>query len=211
MAGCSCGRMASVMRHLASGSEADASYQGGGGGGGIPSTAAQASSIVGRLVAGSLIAGFIPLGLRLGLYHALAAAPPGGLTSAEVAGRTGKVERWVREWLAAQAAASVVQWEEAADGTLRFRLSPAMREILLDGDSPNYISGFVQLAESVVKAVPNVEKSFTTGLGYSYDSMGDSCSAAISDNHIPVFVSTLIPKVGSRGCRVQGTPEWHTQ
>ncbi len=46
----------------------------------------------------------VALGDRLGLYEAMAGA--GALTSTELAGRTGLVERYVREWLACQVAAA---------------------------------------------------------------------------------------------------------
>nr|WTB34930.1 hypothetical protein OG781_40540 [Streptomyces sp. NBC_00830] len=46
------------------------------------------------------------LGVRLGLYKAMSGA--GALTSDELAERTGLVERYVREWLAAQVASAYV-------------------------------------------------------------------------------------------------------
>jgi SAM-dependent methyltransferase len=49
----------------------------------------------------------ISIGDRLGLFEALAGAGP--LTSAELAGRTGTAERYVREWLSSQVAAGYVE------------------------------------------------------------------------------------------------------
>ena len=48
------------------------------------------------------------IGDKLGLYKALAEHGP--LDSVELAERTGTTERYVREWLAAQAAAGYVQF-----------------------------------------------------------------------------------------------------
>ena len=56
---------------------------------------------VGELGA-TLGAALVVIGDRLGLYKAMAGAGP--LTSAELAERTGTTERYVREWLNAQAA-----------------------------------------------------------------------------------------------------------
>ena len=56
-------------------------------------------------VAGTLTAALVVIGDKLGLYKALAEAPA---TSTELAARTGTAERYVREWLNAQAAAGYV-------------------------------------------------------------------------------------------------------
>src|SRR5260370_42333201 len=51
----------------------------------------------------------VVIGDKLGLYKALAEAGP--LTPVELATRTGTAERYVREWLQAQAAAGYVQYQ----------------------------------------------------------------------------------------------------
>jgi hypothetical protein len=62
----------------------------------------QAVADVGALLGGALVV----LGDKLGLYRAMAGA--GSVTSAELASRTGTVERYVRDWLGAQAARGYV-------------------------------------------------------------------------------------------------------
>ena len=62
-----------------------------------------------------LTAALVAIGDKLGLYQAMAGA--GSVTSTELAARTGTVERYVREWLAAQAAAGYVDYD-ASDGPL---------------------------------------------------------------------------------------------
>ena len=57
--------------------------------------------IVGELGA-TVNAGLIVIGDRLGLYRAMAGAGP--MTASQLAERTGTTERYVREWLNAQAA-----------------------------------------------------------------------------------------------------------
>src|SRR5215470_3467928 len=59
------------------------------------------------------------IGVRLGLYDAMAGA--GFLTPAELAERTGTVERYVREWLVNQASGGYVEFDAA---TGRYALSP---------------------------------------------------------------------------------------
>jgi len=78
------------------------------------------------------------LGERLGLYRALAADGPA--TSAELAARTGTVERYVREWLEHHAASGLLEVDVADDDPLRrrYRLPPALAPVLADPDDVRY-------------------------------------------------------------------------
>src|SRR5438876_5998168 len=60
-------------------------------------------------IGATLNTALVVMGDRLGFYRALAGAGP--LTPAELAGRTGTAERYVREWLNAQAAGGYVDYE----------------------------------------------------------------------------------------------------
>src|SRR5580692_3684360 len=64
-------------------------------------------------------AALIVVGDKLGLYKAMAGNGP--MTSEEVAKKTGTLERYVREWLSAQAAGGFVEYNPA---TKRFTLPP---------------------------------------------------------------------------------------
>jgi hypothetical protein len=72
-------------------------------------------------LSGAAVSALVHLGDRLGLYQALKAAGPS--TSAELAARAQLHERWVREWLHAQASAGLVRY--AGEG--RFELTPEAR------------------------------------------------------------------------------------
>src|ERR1700693_4611179 len=61
----------------------------------------------------------VVLGDKLGLYKAMADGEP--ISSAELAERTGTEERYVREWLSAQAAGGYVSYDAASE---RFTLPP---------------------------------------------------------------------------------------
>ncbi len=58
-------------------------------------------------------AALVLLGDKLGLYKALSSN--GALTAVELAERTNTFERYVREWLAAQAAAGYVEYDSAGE------------------------------------------------------------------------------------------------
>ncbi|MEX2454040.1 MAG: class I SAM-dependent methyltransferase, partial [Rhodospirillaceae bacterium] len=98
---------------------------------------AKLEAFVGRAV-GDLTAGYtgvmVSLGARLGLYRAMAGAGP--LSSREVAKRAGCAERYVREWLNAQAAGGYLAYNAASD---TYELPPEQAEVLANEDSPFYV------------------------------------------------------------------------
>src|SRR5258706_14844468 len=83
----------------------------------------------------------VELGVRLGLYEALAGTGP--VTAAELAGRAGIAPRYAREWLGQQAVAGVVGVDDAAKppGEGRFERPNAHAHVLLDHDSPTWMKG----------------------------------------------------------------------
>ncbi len=93
-------------------------------------------------------AAMVVIGDKLDLYKTLAAAGP--LTSQELADRTGTTERYVREWLASQAAGGYVNYEGA---TGLYSLSEEQAFALADESSPAFLPGAFQLAVSAVKSV----------------------------------------------------------
>ena len=115
---------------------------------------------------GAMTSGMVHLGDRLGLYRALADGGP--LTSAELAGRTGLVERWVREWAYNQAAAGLV---EVDDGE-RFSLTPEAVAVLADPDHEAAGLGLFHQLPPTMAALPAIAESFRTGIGHDYDSCG---------------------------------------
>ena len=76
----------------------------------------------------------VSLGSKLGLYKAMAGAGP--LSATELAARAGCAERYVREWLNAQAAGGYVDYHAVSD---TYELSPEQALVLADEDSPVYI------------------------------------------------------------------------
>ena len=83
------------------------------------------------------------IGARLGLYAAMADAQP--VTPAELAARTGTHERYVREWLNAQAAGGYVVYDPD-DETYQLPLEHAA--VLADETSPVYQIGMFQTASA---------------------------------------------------------------
>lgn len=103
------------------------------------------------------------LGERLGLYRALAESGP--VTSEELAHRTGMHERYVREWLNAQAASVYVEYDAEAR---RFFMSPEQIMALADKNSPVYVASAFQLTASVYMDEPKIAEAFRTGEGVGW-------------------------------------------
>src|SRR5690349_23116523 len=81
-------------------------------------------------------AALVVIGDKLGLYEAMSEAGP--ITPSELAERTGTAERYVREWLNAQAAGGYVSYDSR---TQRYTLPPEQACALADEQSPVFLPG----------------------------------------------------------------------
>jgi len=114
-------------------------------------------------VGATLNAALVVMGDKLGLYRELAGAGP--LTPAELAERTGTAERYVREWLNAQAAGGYVEYDPASG---RYSLPPEQALALTDSDSPAYLPGFFQIALGSVLDSPKIVEAAREGDGFGW-------------------------------------------
>lgn len=108
-------------------------------------------------------AALVLTGDKLGLYKAMLGAGP--ISVAELASKTGTDERYVREWLSAQAAGEIVEYDAAAD---RFTLPDEHGFALAVEDSPVFLPGAFQVLSSVMKDEPRITEAFRTGEGVGW-------------------------------------------
>ena len=114
-------------------------------------------------VGATLNAALVVMGDKLGYYRALAHAGP--LTPAQLAARTGTAERYVQEWLNAQAAGGYVDYDPV---TGRYTLPPEQAVALTDESSPAYLPGFFQLALGSVIDSPRITDTARSGEGLGW-------------------------------------------
>ena len=114
-------------------------------------------------VGATLNTALVVMGDKLGLYRALAGAGP--LAPAELARRTGTAERYVREWLNAQAAGGFVTYDP---DSARYALPPEQAVALTDSDSPAYLPGFFQIALGSVLDSPKIADAARGGTGFGW-------------------------------------------
>jgi ubiquinone/menaquinone biosynthesis C-methylase UbiE len=136
-------------------------------------------------------AGMVVIGEKLGLYKALAGDP---MNSAQLAAKTKTDERYVREWLASQAAGGYVTYDEK---TKKFSLSEEQAFTLAMEDSPAYLPGAFELALGSLAAVPRIAEAFRTGAGMGWhehvDGVFHGCEKFFRPGYAANLVSTWIP------------------
>lgn len=130
--------------------------------------------------------GMVVIGEKLGLYKALAGEPR---SSAELAARTNTDERYVREWLASQAAGGYVTYDEK---TGKFSLSEEQAFTLAAEDSPAYLPGAFELALGSLAAVPRITESFRSGAGMGWHEHADGVFHGCEKFFRPGYAANLV-------------------
>ncbi len=111
----------------------------------------------------ALNAALVTLGDELGLYKAMADGQP--VQPAELAARTGTQERYVREWLNAQAASGFVVYDPESAA---YVLPPEHALVLADEASPFLMTGTFQSANAAVAARERLPERFVDGEGIGW-------------------------------------------
>jgi SAM-dependent methyltransferase len=104
----------------------------------------------------------ISIGDELGLYRELAKGP---LTADELAERTGTNERYIREWLANQAAGGYAEYDGA---TGRYSLNDEQALCLADPNGPVDLPGAYAIVQDLFHVRPRALENFRTGGGMEW-------------------------------------------
>jgi len=105
----------------------------------------------------------IILGDKLGLYKAMGDSMP--VTPAELAKRTGTSERYVREWLNANAASGYITYDAM---TATYTLPPEQALALAVENGPAFLPGAFQIVSSCFNDEAKIEDAFRTGKGVGW-------------------------------------------
>jgi SAM-dependent methyltransferase len=125
------------------------------------------NSFMGKMVSevgSAMNASLMLVGDKLGLYKAL--ADKGPMNSAELAKATGTSERYVREWLSAQAASGYIEYDAAA---AKFSMLPEQALALADEDSPVFLGAVGDIVAAAFLDEPKVLDAFKTGKGVGWN------------------------------------------
>jgi SAM-dependent methyltransferase len=115
-------------------------------------------------VGAAMGASLMLIGDKLGLYKTLTAKGP--MNSSELARATGTSERYVREWLSAQAASGYVEYNAASN---KFSMTPEQTLVLGDDDSPVFMGAVGSVVAATLLDEPKVSDAFKTGKGVGWN------------------------------------------
>src|SRR5687768_16945975 len=131
----------------------------------------------------------VSLGHKLGLYKAMTGAGP--LSAGELAVRSGCAERYLREWLNAQAAAGYLSYHSLS---ATYELTPEHAMVLADEDSSTFIPPAWDVAASMWIDEERAIDAFRTGGGVAWgehDARMSCGSAAFCRNG---YRANLVPQ-----------------
>jgi len=166
----------------------------------------QRDTLAGRLFQsafGAMEALTVYLGDRLGLYRELAEGGPA--TAAELAARTGTAERPIREWLEQQAAAGILEVDDAGaeETARRYHLPVGHAEVLLDANSLSYMTPLLRFLPAL--PIPAIVGAFKSGKGVPWSAYGADAREGQAGMNRPHFLQFMgsewlpaIPDVHSR-------------
>ncbi len=103
------------------------------------------------------------IGEKLGFYKAMSDGVP--INAAELARKTKTDERYVREWLCAQAASGFVEYDS---GTGQFSMTEEQAAALGAEGGPFYFLGAIDIAVAMIRDEPQLLEAFRTGKGVGW-------------------------------------------
>jgi len=133
------------------------------------------------------------IGDRLGLYKAMHDfGKP--LSSQELANVTRTSERYIREWLANQAAGGYIIYDPS---TNRYALPIEQAQALINDTSPAYCAGGFQILMALYKDAPKILEAFKTGKGIAWGDhdkeLFEGTERLFKPGYIANLVSSWIP------------------
>ncbi len=129
----------------------------------------------------------VQIGESLGLYQTLNESD--GLTSSELAEKTGLYERYLREWLSAQAASNYISYNAESE---KFHMTPEQAFVFANQDSPFYLAPAFSSAAAFSENMPMVRDGFKTGEGVAWGDQSQCLSCAVARFFRPGYKNHLI-------------------
>ena len=129
----------------------------------------------------------VQIGESLGIYQSLQKVGP--CTAGELARSTGLAERYLREWLSAQAASNYITYDAEAD---QFSMTPEQAYILADESSPFYLAPAFNAAATISQNEPRVREAFQSGDGIGWADQAPCLSCAVARFFRPGYQNHLV-------------------
>lgn len=129
----------------------------------------------------------VQIGESLGLYEALDEGGP--MTSAQFAEKTGLTERYLREWLSAQAASNYVTYDPDTDA---FSMTPEQAFVFANRSSPFYLTPAFASAAAFADNLAAVKKAFKTGEGVPWGAESPCLSCTTAEFFRPGYENSVV-------------------
>ena len=111
------------------------------------------------------------------------------ITSHELATLTGTSERYVKEWLANQAAGGYLAYDASSE---RYTLPIEQALALTDETSPAYVAGGFQVIMSLFRDEPKISEVFKTGNGIAWGEHDKDLYQGTERFFRPAYAANLI-------------------
>ncbi|HET6215607.1 MAG TPA: class I SAM-dependent methyltransferase [Acidobacteriaceae bacterium] len=145
----------------------------------------------------------IVIGDKLGLYRAMGDGVP--VTAAQLAQRTGTAERYIREWLNANAAGKYVEYDAASD---TYFMTPEQALALAQDDTPFHLPGFYHMLASLMKDEEKITDIYRTGKGMGWHEhekgLFEGCERFFRPTDLANLVSSWIPALDGAEAKLKG-------
>jgi ubiquinone/menaquinone biosynthesis C-methylase UbiE len=148
------------------------------------------NQLIGQMLSdlgGASSVAMVRIGDALGLYKAL--YTKGAMTAQELAAAVGANERYLREWLANQAASNYLSYDPVAR---KFALAEEQAMIFAVEDSPVYLLGGFDLMAAMLDNQPKVEAAFRSGGGVAWGEQAGCMFCAVARFFRPGYHNNLI-------------------
>jgi hypothetical protein len=139
---------------------------------------AELNTLVGGVLqdlGGAFSVPLVQIGESLGLYQTLSANGP--LSSEELAAKTGLNERYLREWLSAQAASKYITFDPETE---TFSMTPEQAFVFANPSSPFYLAPAFGAAAAFQHNMPQVRAAFRSGEGVAWGDQTQCLSCAVA-------------------------------
>jgi len=127
-----------------------------------------------RDMAGAMTAGMVHVGVKTGLFRAMAGK--GGLSLSQVVELSKLQPRYVEEWLKGMVASGYLSYDPAAQ---TYTLSEEHAYFLASDETDHFVGGLFAMVPPLLRVAPEVVKAFAEGGGVQFEHFGPDCVSAI--------------------------------
>jgi 2-polyprenyl-3-methyl-5-hydroxy-6-metoxy-1,4-benzoquinol methylase len=136
--------------------------------------AKQALDKVFRDMAGAMAAGMVYVGVKTGLWRAMAGKGP--MPAGDVIRISGLKPRYVEEWLKGMVAAGYLDYDPAAQ---TYALPEEHAYFLASDDTDHFVGGLFAMVPPLMRVAPDVARAFAEGGGVRFEEFGPECVSAL--------------------------------